>query len=112
MKLRELRRLLKIWAKRLRVDDWELNVKWGKPDNMTGEGVQGNIFFEPEFRRALIVLLALKYREEEGDSPEEDLIHELLHLVLQGHGTRMKYDAMFERGLNQIAHALYTAYSL
>lgn len=103
--------MLKTWQKRLQLLDWELDVNWAKQSELDAEDDQANVQMLPESQRAHILILAPRYRGEGSDSPEEDLIHELLHLVLEGHGPRARRDTMFERGLNQLSKALWQAYN-
>lgn len=108
MTKRELTALTKLWQRRLQLGHWKIIVKFKGLDDM-GDNA-GSVMYMPEHSKAEIWLLDPAQREEgdENDSIEEDLIHELLHLILNGHITldKLIYDAMFERGLNVIAKAL------
>jgi predicted SprT family Zn-dependent metalloprotease len=71
----------------------------------------GGVEYMPEHTFAEINILRTKDRKEKDDSIEEDIIHELLHLLISGHKHKQeKYDELFERGLNCIAKALYEGY--
>ena len=112
MRLVELKRVAKVWQRRLGIQDWKLEIIWGDKvdreatpfsDELT-EGCAGLIWWSAEHAHAKIVLA-------KGQS-HSTLVHELLHLRLEGHlpGPR-KYDALYERALNQLAEALIKEWS-
>lgn len=106
MTQRQLTKLTKTWAHRLGIGDWKISVKFMPAEDM--EDDQGQCWYYPEYRRADIHILREQDTQEGDDSIEAAVVHELLHIVLEGHRPLEggKYDAMFERGLNLIANAL------
>ena len=87
--------------------EWKINVKWGtpaeQPDYDKGEmdeGSVGNALWHPEECEAWI------YLQRGAGQLEETLLHELLHIRLEGHREPVKYDAMYERAINAITAAL------
>jgi hypothetical protein len=92
----------------LGLTEWQIRVQWGKPserpDYSKGEmdaGSVGNACWHTEECRAWI------YLRRGSDNLRETLIHELLHVRLEGHRENpMRYDALYERALNAIAAAL------
>ena len=112
MTKRELNALTKLWQKRLELGHWKIKVLFQSEHEM-GENA-GCVRYMPEHSQAEICILRPEDREEGGhhDSIEEDLIHELLHITINGHKTLedLQYDACFERGLNIIAKALAEGY--
>lgn len=104
MTLKRLRTLAKKWIVALRLTDWEIDFKLVPNTEELGK-CAGTCVWQTEYKTATI--------EIAGDQPpgeiEETLIHELLHLALEGHKPltqKYKYDAMYERGLNVISEAL------
>lgn len=106
MTQRQLNKLVKTWAHRLGIDDWKITTLF-KSEYEMGEN-EGLCYYYTEYRRAEIHILRECDREEGCDSIENTVVHELLHIVLEGHKPRLEgqYDAMFERGLNVIASVL------
>lgn len=75
-----------------------------------GENI-GRVEWEPEYRKAFIYLLRPEDRtEREMAAIEEDLVHELLHIVFQGHKSYKKYNPQHERSINQVTGALVKRY--
>lgn len=104
MTLKRLRTLAKKWIVALRLTDWEIDFELVANTEDLDE-CAGTCVWQPEYKTAMIKIA--------GDQPpgeiEETLIHELLHVVLEGHKPltqTYKYDAMYERGLNVISEAL------
>ena len=104
MTLKRLRTLAKKWIVALRLTDWDIDFKL-VPDTEELGKCAGTCVWQTEYKTATI--------EIAGDQPpgeiEETLIHELLHLALEGHKPltqNYKYDAMYERGLNVISEAM------
>lgn len=111
MSIRELRRRLKFWQAQLGLKDYAINLHWGtfveKPIGDINfdeleicEDLDGWIDWSTEHAYADLVM-------RKRNAKEETLVHELLHLKLEGHKPRPgKYDPLYERALNDLARAL------
>lgn len=76
-----------------------------------GGWCQGRVLYAPEYGMAEISILTPKDRGEEDKDPiEEDVVHELLHIRLEGHKGQEGYDPMIERALNVLAKVLVEGY--
>lgn len=103
VKIREARRLAHYWLDILGIPEWKekLVVRWGAKKEMPD--VDGLNFIEPEFVESEILLWPRRSDEE----IEHTIVHELLHLVVDGHKVPdTKYDPMHERALNRLATTL------
>lgn len=108
MTIGELRQELKRIQVLLGLTEWSIRVSWGKPSEHPsydkGEmdaGSVGNACWHTEECKAWI------YLRRGSENLKETLIHELLHIRLEGHRENpMKYDALYERALNAIAAAI------
>ena len=101
MNLRELKKLLPFWQNILNLPEWNIIVRWGTHKEL-GDCV-GRNYFSPEELSSLILI------DRKGDEIESTLVHELLHLVFDGHkNVDMidQYDPMQERALNRTAAAM------
>ncbi len=106
MTLFELRRLCRLWQKRLRITDWRITVKFSE-----AEGNLGITDYNPRELIATIEIRPGQTEERYHDGgTEQTLIHELLHVVLDGEKEYGGEDLGQERSINRIADALYTAY--
>jgi len=112
MTIRELRGHAASWKKRLGLREWEIQVHWGSPSKAPdpsqlemSEDCDGNAWWFTEESHALILI------NKRSQIPLETLIHELLHVRLEGHKPAPgKYDPLYERALNTIAKELATSY--
>ena len=106
MTQRQLNKLVKTWARKLGISDWYIRAEFKSSDEMPED--EGRCWHYPEYRRAIIDILQESDRDEESDSIESTVVHELLHIVLGGHKTTREgdYDEMFERGINLVTTAL------
>lgn len=105
----QLGRLAKKWIKKLRLDPpaWkEIRVSFAGLDKM--EDAMGLCEWSTEHRTAQIHILEPELHEEYGRGTiEQTLVHELLHLVLQGYMTKQpEEDSNFEYGLNLLSEVL------
>ena len=109
MTLFEVRRLCKLWKKRLRVEDWTTTIGFGTPEQMDGN--LGLTMYDPRNAVADILLAPEQADQTYLDGGmEHTIIHELLHLVMHGWIEYEKEDVLQERSVNVIADALYWAY--
>lgn len=103
-----LKRLMKLWQKRLKLQDWVVDVRFSS--DMDSDSSAGECSWHPDNRTATIHILPPNIII---DDIEETLVHELLHILYEGH-TWYSDDARSvhqERALNQTAAALVNAYS-
>lgn len=106
MTLFELRRLTRLWQKRLRITDWRVTVKFGE-----ASGNLGTTDYNPRELFATVEIKPGQKDERYHDGGiEQTLIHELLHIVMHGDRDYVGEDVGQERSINVIADALYTAY--
>lgn len=108
MTQKQLESLCKTWQKRLRIQDWKVDVKLSKGQDMDGANVIGMCTPMTSKREADILI------REGGDDGEyeEILIHELLHIVFHPEliGIEDKGMNMYEQGVDVTAKALREAY--
>ena len=106
--IRDLRKAAAHWREVLGLSEWTLYVCYGKPvdgqaDLAKGEisaDCEGQAMWHTESPHAIIAL-------RRGQATEETVVHELLHIRLEGHRPApIKYDPLYERALNLIAAAL------
>lgn len=99
MTIREARSLAGLWQARLGLTHWNVIVRWAKVGDELEPGDYGQVTWWTEEARAEILL-----RKDVG---EATIIHELVHLVLEGaRHTPLAYDASYERGINALVAAL------
>ena len=99
MRLPEIRERAKHWQSRLKLNDWNICVQWGTVKKMKDE--DGKVEFCSEDLSATV------YIHPKCTKREETLVHELLHIVIEGDKTEdLKYDVHMERAINRIAAAL------
>lgn len=99
MTLPQLRKRAEYWQERLSIRDWRIAVKWGTAKKMGDD--EGKIDFCSEDLSATVFL------KRGSAAKEETLVHELLHVVIEGDKKEdLKYDVHLERAINRIAAAL------
>lgn len=101
-------RLLKKWRKKLRLNapSWEeIDLKVVPRSEI--ESCDGICYWITEYRKAEMKIASCSEDPEPLKALEETIVHELLHIVLEGHAEHDEnYDPNYERGLNVIANAL------
>ena len=105
----QLTRLCRLWQKRLRITDWTITVRRGTEKEMPD--CTGSTLYDPRGMSA--TMLIRQNPEDPGYADggiEHTVIHELLHVVIHGDKEFRREDIMRERGINQVADALYRAY--
>ena len=74
------------------------------------EEALGVAYWTPEYKTAVVKILNPDNPEEDEQDVERTLVHELLHIMLQGHRTMddvtKTYDPAFEAALNVLADVL------
>src|SRR5579884_309177 len=99
-RLLELQALAEEWARRLGMAEWTtINVLWANKKEQ--KEVTGCCYWHvPES------LVTIKIDRAEPKK-EETLVHELLHVLLEGHLSEARpYDELYERALNRASAAL------
>lgn len=109
MTSRQLTSIGRKFMKRLEMDEWILRAKFivaRDLKNDKGEELHGQSQWMPEERQCWILVRPT----DDADLFGETLIHEILHVRLEGHLNPMdteKYDAGYEYALNCLARALW-----
>lgn len=96
--IEQLTKRANYWCQLLGVDDkWNIGIEIGHVGEM--EGCRGMNIISPEYQACKIMIAP--------GEPEETLVHEILHIILDGHkADRDEYDPMHERAINKMASAL------
>lgn len=102
----------KKWIKRLELGApvWQsITIFYANPGEIPG--CVGHCDFSAEHRSAEILILHPDYlgdhTKDTGQTVEHILVHELLHLVIDGHkATNTKYDPQHEAAINLLARVL------
>lgn len=98
----QINTLVRRWQKKLGLADWKITVVLASTADEI-DGCAGTILWETEYHSATMTLAAELSRAD----LEETVIHELLHLLFEGHkSATSRYDAMYERGLNTLSAIL------
>ncbi len=106
----DLKALVAEWQFRLKLQDWDVRVRYCRRYDMPA--AQGECRYTPEDKKAVVTILDPNDYEPNDFWPqdvEETVVHELLHLHL---GTIVTIDAKDDRStvqeqvINAIAHAL------
>ncbi len=98
MTLPQLKLRLAYWKTRLNLPEWKIALGWGTVKDM--EGDLGRCAWNVEELEAIVKL------NRRDPQQETTLVHELLHIVIQGHADYETYDPHLERAINRIANAL------
>lgn len=108
---KQLHAAAKKWIKKLELGApvWQsISLFFASPEELPG--CVGHCDFSTEHRSAEILVLHPELLEphtkETGQTWEHILVHELLHLVLDGHKPAGKYDAQHEAAINLLARVL------
>jgi hypothetical protein len=109
MKQSQLSAICRRWRKRFPLlQPWRIRVRFARAAAMKGS--VGLCSFMPEYQAAEILILHPDDRGPSDPDIEADVVHELLHVVIQGHKGPQKYDPAFELGINSMTDALCKAY--
>mgnify|MGYP001275651425 CR=1 FL=1 len=104
MTIREVRALVREWQSLIPgLKDWKISISWGSKPNMLddhGEILDATCLWQTEHALATILI------RRAAPEIEATILHELLHILLEGHTTRRAYSAVFELGLNRLADLL------
>lgn len=106
MTLAEAKAYAKECQSRLKLNHWDLRVRFGKPAEMTssdGSVCDGFIHWQSEYRIANMVIS----REQTRRNMQETIMHETVHLLLEGHqSVPSVYSPAYEFGLNVLSELL------
>lgn len=105
----KLEKLLKLWQKRLRLQDWDIEIALvPKVEGVEGMSmVFGGTMCRPSMMEASVQIL----NNLEDYDTELTLVHELLHVVFGGmQPPDGLFDHMFEVGVEKVARTLMGAY--
>lgn len=108
MDLKTIKQKAKFWCKLLEIEkEWKIEYALVSDKDLIAEdGMQcgGMNDLSPEHQKSLIAIT----KDESDEDQEFYLVHELLHIPLDGHKqiTADTYDTLHERAINKIAHAL------
>ena len=106
MTIRKARALVAYWQTVLGLTEWEIvEVRWCTPEEADEEDGHNNFYSEGPSSK-----IALRKDQDDYDM-EVTIVHELLHLMVDGHKDIEKlvgrhYDRMHERALNRLAKIL------
>lgn len=102
-----VRQLVKTWAERLRLKDWEIEITLTKPFDDGQRELFGLVTWDCDRRWAHITL----DKTQDPVEMESTIIHELLHVVWTGHLRKSGgYSVHEERSIEAITEALYNGY--
>lgn len=94
-----VQRLLKLWQKRLELTEWKIELKL-LPE--AADDCWGQIEWFADSREATMQIT----RDLGPWQLETTVVHELLHILLQGHRDYEGYDVNDERAINTLAARL------
>lgn len=98
MTLKKARERVGYWKRRFNLQEWSIRVKV-RPDAEMPDNLGTVTWFVEDAKP----IATMELRET---AEEETLVHELLHLVIQGHAPYEEYDPHQERAINRIAAVL------
>lgn len=106
MKQRELNVLVKKIQKILKLEGWKIKAKI--VTKVETEGAMADVNYESEWKTAKIASYSPEYLKEHfGVSFRQNLIHEMLHLLIEGHKPADgPYDPQTEFAINTIAEII------
>lgn len=112
----DLKRLLARWQRRLRLQDWDLDIQFARPGELDTEDASAEVHWQLKKRMATIKICApecFPRNRSRGQDIEYSIVHELLHLTMIGfanHKEGSVEDTLQEQCIDQIARALVEAY--
>jgi len=111
MKQSTLTRLLRVWRKRIpMISPWKIRIRLERADKMDGTLGRCDMYVEMQMAQITILHPDDRNGKPEESNPEVDLIHELLHIVLDGHCPQQRYSVPHEVAINALSETLYRAY--
>lgn len=98
MTLTKLKERAAFWQGVLNLPEWKISVRW-----MTAEEGKKNLGHCKWSTEELTATVKIR---KGGNDHEATLLHELIHVVFQGHADYDEYDAHIERAINRMTAAL------
>lgn len=109
MTTRNLNSRILSWALELGLADWAIEGTFVKETQSPDTCAE--ISWQPEWKEATICFRKEQHLLKTGRSMDHFIVHELLHLLLEGHKPiTTEYDPSYEAALNTIASLLVNAY--
>ena len=106
MSIKELRTLVDQWKPRLGLENWKISVRWAKKGEVE-EYCHGLVFWTTELATARILI------SKKSDDYLHTVVHELLHIRLEGHLSEVHADdPLYEQALNKLAEALISGWEV
>jgi hypothetical protein len=96
---RQLTALCRKWQARLGLLDWTISTKLVPADKLDKDCVANCWWRSDE-------MVADVWIDESAGAKESSLVHELLHILYQGHGPVQPYNVNLERAINKTTSAL------
>jgi hypothetical protein len=106
MTTRRLQALCETWQGRLNLVEWRIEAKAVPRGTFSQKGRDGEVGWDPDTQKATLYV----WRGLSDEVAELTLIHELGHVLFEGHGEPADYCVHRERALNKLAAALLTGY--
>jgi Zn-dependent peptidase ImmA (M78 family) len=102
---RRLQALCQTWQERLNLREWTIDAKV-VTRKLLDKGADGNAWWTQDEQKGHIYV----WRGLSDEAAEATLVHELGHVLFEGHGEPADYCVHRERALNKFAAALLTGY--
>ena len=120
MNQKKLEKLLKIWQKRLRIQDWDIKIKFARQTELgevTGITADGSCNVASYSKEAWILILDPVDRVDSSDSIEHILVHELLHVAMPARELKLTFNydlpefVKYEEIVDSLSKVLMEAYN-
>jgi len=100
MNIRKLRKVAEFWIDIFNLREWKIEIRWGTKKEMR-DAVGLNYYSVEELKSEILIA-----KDQTDAELESTLIHELLHLIFDGHKLPDdNYDPLHERALNRTAES-------
>lgn len=105
MYLKDAKKLIAYWQTELNLRNWKIDIQWAPAHEMSHDDAIASIWWFTEDEIAHVKLVKAAVCSD--DIFEETIVHEMLHLRLEGHRTiEKRYDPQYELALNRLAALL------
>lgn len=110
MTTRELKKRVYDWQVVLGLSEWKITAKFVKKTEIPNAVAETG--WQPEWKEAEINFRFSRYIALTGRSVDHFIVHELLHILLEGHKEPRKgYDPLYEAAINIISDLLVMKYA-
>lgn len=110
MTTRQLKKRVADWQVVLGLSEWKIDAKFVKKTEIKNAIAETG--WQPEWKEATVHFRSSAYIKLTGRSVDHFIVHELLHLLLEGHREpRSGYDPLYEAAINVIADLLIMKYN-